>query len=210
MCFFFFFKQKTAYEMRISDWSSDVCSSDLGVACLLATAAAFAIPEMFKAASARRKGGHLTNGSRHEKDAQLADMKRLNLLRNVLADGRLWPALCLWVGFFSMMTLTSALMAWMPSLVVARGETIQTAAITGAALSLGGIAGALSSIPMINRRGPYLTIAAMALVGSFTIAMVGNPLVSEAIFLAMIAFAGFFMMGAQTKDRKTTRLDSSN
>src|SRR3546814_4396152 len=30
MCFFFF-KQKTAYEMRISDWSSDVCSSDLPI-----------------------------------------------------------------------------------------------------------------------------------------------------------------------------------
>src|SRR3546814_5914977 len=29
--FVFFFKQKTAYEMRISDWSSDVCSSDLSV-----------------------------------------------------------------------------------------------------------------------------------------------------------------------------------
>src|SRR3546814_16613438 len=29
LCFLFFFKQKTAYEMRISDWSSDVCSSDL-------------------------------------------------------------------------------------------------------------------------------------------------------------------------------------
>src|SRR3546814_1007795 len=29
MCIVFFFKQKTAYEMRISDWSSDVCSSDL-------------------------------------------------------------------------------------------------------------------------------------------------------------------------------------
>src|SRR3546814_2808407 len=28
-CFFFFFKQKTAYDLRISDWSSDVCSSDL-------------------------------------------------------------------------------------------------------------------------------------------------------------------------------------
>src|SRR3546814_14462244 len=28
----FFFKQKTAYEMRISDWSSDVCSSDLNIA----------------------------------------------------------------------------------------------------------------------------------------------------------------------------------
>src|SRR3546814_8611513 len=34
--FFFFFKHKTAYEMRISDWSSDVCSSDLqqGPGCL--------------------------------------------------------------------------------------------------------------------------------------------------------------------------------
>src|SRR3546814_2101394 len=31
VCCLLFFKQKTAYEMRISDWSSDVCSSDLGV-----------------------------------------------------------------------------------------------------------------------------------------------------------------------------------
>src|SRR3546814_7818419 len=30
-CVVFFFKQKTAYEMRISDWSSDVCSSDLAI-----------------------------------------------------------------------------------------------------------------------------------------------------------------------------------
>src|SRR3546814_4912495 len=34
---FFFFKQKTAYEMRISDWSSDVCSSDLYQSLILAT-----------------------------------------------------------------------------------------------------------------------------------------------------------------------------
>src|SRR3546814_8802185 len=31
ICVIFFFKQKTAYEMRISDWSSDVCSSDLAM-----------------------------------------------------------------------------------------------------------------------------------------------------------------------------------
>src|SRR3546814_20123301 len=38
--FFFFFKQKTAYEMRISDWSSDVCSSDIvGVGVALAAIA---------------------------------------------------------------------------------------------------------------------------------------------------------------------------
>src|SRR3546814_1523746 len=34
--FVFFFKQKTAYEMRISDWSSDVCSSDLDITVSLA------------------------------------------------------------------------------------------------------------------------------------------------------------------------------
>src|SRR3546814_2557728 len=47
---FFFFKQKTAYEMRISDWSSDVCSSDLiedaAVASgLIHEAVAFGIPD---------------------------------------------------------------------------------------------------------------------------------------------------------------------
>src|SRR3546814_13831789 len=35
VCRVFCYKQKTAYEMRISDWSSDVCSSDLGLAHLL-------------------------------------------------------------------------------------------------------------------------------------------------------------------------------
>ena len=33
LCCFFFFKQKTAYEIRNCDWSSDVCSSDLGGSC---------------------------------------------------------------------------------------------------------------------------------------------------------------------------------
>src|SRR3546814_16227450 len=43
MLLFFFFKQKTAYEVRISDWSSDVCSSDLS-AQLCSTARALALP----------------------------------------------------------------------------------------------------------------------------------------------------------------------
>src|SRR3546814_10861336 len=42
---FFFFKQKTAYEMRISDWSSDVCSSDL-----LTSSAAPSIASVYAAA----------------------------------------------------------------------------------------------------------------------------------------------------------------
>src|SRR3546814_2544849 len=42
---FFFFKQKTAYEMRISDWSSDVCSSDLSVRLFVVDTTAFSNDE---------------------------------------------------------------------------------------------------------------------------------------------------------------------
>src|SRR3546814_3469147 len=41
---FFFFKQTTSYEMRISDWSSDVCSSDLGVPSMTLSPFHLAIP----------------------------------------------------------------------------------------------------------------------------------------------------------------------
>src|SRR3546814_5072422 len=45
--FFFFFKQKTAYEMRISDWSSDVCSSDLTPAAGVFTAGGILVAALF-------------------------------------------------------------------------------------------------------------------------------------------------------------------
>src|SRR3546814_5317206 len=50
--FVFFFKQKTAYEMRISDWSSDVCSSDLPRLCERGRHGA-EIPRFARAATAR-------------------------------------------------------------------------------------------------------------------------------------------------------------
>src|SRR3546814_13453254 len=53
VCVFFFFKQKTAYEMRISDWSSDVCSSDL-LASLRARVAELVDEVMGRAETARR------------------------------------------------------------------------------------------------------------------------------------------------------------
>src|SRR3546814_8082229 len=59
--FVFFFKQKTAYEMRISDWSSDVCSSVLAEQCLRAQldgrAAIRRIVDRMAAAGGRRKPG---------------------------------------------------------------------------------------------------------------------------------------------------------
>src|SRR3546814_1123049 len=60
---FFFFKQKTAYEMRISDWSSDVCSSDLRIDrrlhALAAPAARIAVALLDRLVRARRRArGH--------------------------------------------------------------------------------------------------------------------------------------------------------
>src|SRR3546814_3014256 len=48
---FFFFKQKTAYEMRISDWSSDVCSSDLAACALVLQTDGVAIVDPYTAMS---------------------------------------------------------------------------------------------------------------------------------------------------------------
>src|SRR3546814_6811050 len=58
--FFFFFKQKTAYEMRISDWSSDVCSSDLLTAAEQAAAAKVPLSELRdpQTLAERTKEGH--------------------------------------------------------------------------------------------------------------------------------------------------------
>src|SRR3546814_20226174 len=69
MLFFFFFKQKTAYEMRISDWSSDVCSSDLAAAELPALHSTH--PGLWAA-----RGTHAGGRTRHPQHPHLALFQR--------------------------------------------------------------------------------------------------------------------------------------
>src|SRR3546814_5630064 len=52
---FFFFKQKTAYDMRISDWSSDVCSSDLQIEQVLGTGVVAAHARRIRCGQQRRQ-----------------------------------------------------------------------------------------------------------------------------------------------------------
>src|SRR3546814_1368370 len=61
---FFFFKQKTAYEMRISDWSSDVCSSDLHAGPRESSAAAFGgeRPVLLERSQQRQAGHRVVEG----------------------------------------------------------------------------------------------------------------------------------------------------
>src|SRR3546814_2297967 len=69
---FFFFKQKTAYEMRISDWSSDVCSSDLDRSARVAVAIGCARRDGGAARPARRRG---TLRAAQARDRRLADRR---------------------------------------------------------------------------------------------------------------------------------------
>src|SRR3546814_7388366 len=57
---FFFFKQKTAYEMRISDWSSDVCSSDLRIN------ASIRVFDKLSPYSARTAAGKVAQNAEHQ------------------------------------------------------------------------------------------------------------------------------------------------
>src|SRR3546814_14218410 len=62
---FFFFKQKTAYEMRISDWSSDVCSSDL---CFADEASQREAPHRGAPRRAGRRRGVRRDGARADRE----------------------------------------------------------------------------------------------------------------------------------------------
>src|SRR3546814_13810357 len=69
LCCCFFFKQKTAYEMRISDWSSDVCSSDLALAFIKSS-----ISKMDRLINAIL---HLSRTGRRQFTAQPVDLNQL-------------------------------------------------------------------------------------------------------------------------------------
>src|SRR3546814_11181099 len=71
--FFFFFKQKTAYEMRISDWSSDVCSSDLLGAALFELDPSSATKKLGDVGGAAKKAGDMIHSSL---SARLEKLKR--------------------------------------------------------------------------------------------------------------------------------------
>src|SRR3546814_3473514 len=73
LCSYFFFKQKTAYELRISDWSSDVCSSDLAGDHL---AAVEVINDGFLVALGDLEGTPQAGAARHQAEHQARLFRR--------------------------------------------------------------------------------------------------------------------------------------
>src|SRR3546814_10893349 len=101
---FFFFKQKPAYEMRISDWSSDVCSSDLHAALSevhkrvkegvpLSRAMAVA-PKLFPPMTAAMAEAGEANGKLAPALAKLAEtLERSESLRQTIVSALIYPAM---------------------------------------------------------------------------------------------------------------------
>src|SRR3546814_2604252 len=93
--FCFFFKQKTAYEMRISDWSSDVCSSDLQIFGAFDGDGAFRASDLFEREEfiieyERRSGRTVNRRTLHYYDV-MASWK-CNVI--VVANGQIGRASC--------------------------------------------------------------------------------------------------------------------
>src|SRR3546814_14099314 len=87
--FIFFFKQKTAYEMRISDWSSDVCSSDLVDSAIAADPAIEArVREIVAGMTLAQKVGQMTQA---EIKSVTPEQVREYYIGSVLNGGGSWP-----------------------------------------------------------------------------------------------------------------------
>src|SRR3546814_2564976 len=98
MFVFFFFKQKTAYEMRISDWSSDVCSSDLDSRrnypgerrCAAAHSSAHSWLRLRGGRNDRGCGGNLGRHSLPIRPSDIAHLAEDRPLRRAVGRGQEW------------------------------------------------------------------------------------------------------------------------
>src|SRR3546814_1054982 len=88
--YFFFFKQKTAYEMRISDWSSDVCSSDLNLGTDAAVLDALIAKRNADRAREEEVAASAAEAAAREQDQKMIDARHRDERRRAKARKRAW------------------------------------------------------------------------------------------------------------------------
>jgi len=158
-----------------------------GCACLVAACLALALPESF------RRAGHDARRS-----PELRPKRGIAAtVTEQFADGRLRPALTLWLGLFCMLLLTYFLLSWTPSIIIAHGGSARLAALAGVVLNLGGITGAILMTPAINRFGPYRPIALMVAIGAILVALIGQVPGSLSLTMVLLFGVGICVMGGQ-------------
>lgn len=156
-----------------SGWSAIFAGT--GFACLIAAGVAATMPETMV-----RRAAATTRGSWREQ----------------FGDGRLVPALLLWLATFSTLLLTYFLVSWTPSIIVAQGGSAKLAALGAVLLNLGGCLGALLAIPAVRRFGLHRPVALLSAAGAVGVALLGQ-MGSLALLLPLLFVTGVCALGAQ-------------
>ena len=155
-----------------------------GIATLATVLAAFFIPETFRSLPAAR----VDSPPLPTKWAQMGEQ---------FAEGRLGPALMIWIGQFCMLLLLFLLTSWTPTMAVRSGLTLQTAAVCGVILNLGGVVGALALRGAVNRHGPFVPAAVMVGMGALMIVLLGQTMGSTPLLMIDLLLVGVTALGGQ-------------
>jgi AAHS family 4-hydroxybenzoate transporter-like MFS transporter len=155
-----------------------------GIAMLAAVLAALCIPETFKSLPPPSVDAPRLR----RKLAQMGEQ---------FAEGRLGPALMVWIGQFCMLLLLFLLTSWTPTMAVRSGLTLQTAAVCGVVLNLGGVLGALALRGAVNRYGPFVPAAVMVGTGALMIVLLGQTMGSTPLLMAVLFLVGITALGGQ-------------
>lgn len=163
-------------------WSNIFLGS--AAATVVALGVALLLPESLK----RKTGGDALKPEKKSASAAFTEQ---------FEEGRLWPALTLWLGLFCLLLLTYFLVSWTPSILVANGGSPRVAALGGVLLNLGGIIGALLLAPLINRFGPFAPVAVTVAIGAAFVALLGQKLGSVPLLMVVLFLAGACAIGGQ-------------
>ena len=115
----------------------------------------------------------------------------------LFSEGRFWPTLITSCGIFCLLLLAYLLNSWTPTIAVKAGLAPATAALCGVFLNLGGVIGALLSIPAGRRFGVFKVAAVMVGIGSPAIALIGHLFASAGTLFGALFVAGVLVIGGQ-------------
>jgi len=115
----------------------------------------------------------------------------------VFTQGRLHGTLLLWVVFFSNLLILYFLINWLPYVLRHAGLPIEQAIIGTVVLNASGIAGGLILGKLVDMRGPLAVLPVSYFLAALSIAAIGYAPANIVASIIAIAFAGFFVIGAQ-------------
>jgi AAHS family 4-hydroxybenzoate transporter-like MFS transporter len=156
-----------------------------GVAALVMALLALAVPETLRASAAVAAAGPGSSST------------ALSRIGAQFGEGRLGAALMMWIGVFSMLLMTYLLVSWIPTMAARSGLPLQSAALSGVVLNLGGVVGAVVLGPIVDRRGPFAPAAVMIGVCTVLIVLLGHSFGSVPLLTTVLFLVGFTGLGGQ-------------